>query len=135
MTKLSKRTINTVVQEQITRFVNSIMAMLEREFSVDIDQHREALFESVQKQVENALGYGLSTDYELLIYVLTAVFVDSEFDQRIPAARKRLRDPSLNGNQKANWLRYFTISLYEELEINGVISADRIKTLNRVMEG
>ncbi len=130
MFTISENTFSKLSVAQTENFINSVMRVFEEQYGFDVQANREPLRESLLSQIEKARSYGLVTEKQVFVYILTAVFIDSQFDQHISQARKVLTSKTLNGDKKAKWLEQFTITLYEELENRGIISAQARNNMN-----
>jgi hypothetical protein len=130
MITISENTLSHFSVAQTENFIKSVMRVFEEQYGFDVQANLEPLRESIVRQIEKARSYGLVTEKHVFVYILSAVFIDSQFDQHIPQAQKVLTSKTLNADKKAKWLEQFTITLYEELENRGIISAQARNNMN-----
>lgn len=130
MITISENTLSHLSVAQTENFIKSVMRVFEEQYGFDVQANLEPLRESIVRQIEKARSYGLVTEKHVFVYILSAVFIDSQFDQHIPQAQKVLTSKTLNADKKAKWLEQFTITLYEELENRGIISAQARNNMN-----
>jgi len=76
---------------------------------------KEELIKGVKDQVKKAQEYGLETERQIIIYVISAWALGEDFDLEFPAAKTVLESDE-TPDEKAAWLEEWTIELFDRLE-------------------
>ncbi|MBK1705566.1 hypothetical protein [Halochromatium glycolicum] len=79
-----------------------------------LEDDREVTVDAIAQQIKRARGYRLESEYEVSVYVLCALLLGDDFDERFPEAGKVLALDTA-GRDKAQWLRSWTEVVFTTL--------------------
>jgi hypothetical protein len=92
---------------RLTRF-------LQEQFADAAKEPTNRLRPDVAAQIGKARGYGLLSEQEVAIYVITAWLLGQSFDREFPAAHEVLTSP-VSAELKAHFLEQWSRQMFEEL--------------------
>jgi hypothetical protein len=96
-----------------------MVELLREEFPEARDEPLPEMRRVVREQADKALGYGLSAEQHVAVYVTTAWLLGTDFDVKFPAARDTLTSRVLGSGEKADRLAKMTEHLFVALEEEG----------------
>jgi hypothetical protein len=85
-------------------YLERVVDLLRDTFSEAASDTREELRPETERQIRKARGYGLETERQIALYVLTAVRIGPEFDVQQAPAREVLNSRQYTPDQKVEWL-------------------------------
>ena len=107
--------IQKLMENQERTYVDRVIDFLQKEFSNAAAMERTDLTEPVSAQVGKAVGYGLETEYQSCIYVMSAWIFGVDFDLDFPAATEVLNHPHMPADDKTDWLVEWSQTMLDTL--------------------
>jgi hypothetical protein len=110
--KIGERQISAFREDAESRYVDSVVTFLKSNIPKAAEDKPETLNAFVAAMVKKAKGYGLATQREAAIYVITAYLLGENFDESFERGRRVLHS-SLPGADKAEMLQRAAIELLD----------------------
>ena len=82
---------------------------------------QDELARIIHEQVQRARHYGLETERQLMVYLVTAWLLGERFDEKLPAAQAMMNDRSFGPEEKREWLADWTVELLGRLSPNSIV--------------
>lgn len=117
--KIHKDQIATFEQIELTKFGLRIADFLQSQFPDAEEVSQEELLPVIQKQIKNAQVYGLRTEQQIVIYVVTSWLLGEQFDTEFPAAQEMLKSSEYSPADKSEWLVQWTEEMFTILDEGG----------------
>ncbi len=96
-------------------YLDKLTALLRQE-SVDArNEPVESFRKDVERMLQKAQQFGLVTERDAAVFVITAFLLGEGFDREFAAAGRVLSASDLTGGNKAAWLEQWTSLMFEAL--------------------
>jgi len=115
--KLENEQMVDLAQRERGKFEDSLVKLLRDEFPEARQVPDDVLKNEVSSLIKTAENYGLTTEKQAVVFVISAAYLGADFDRELPAARKILLAPDLDGDAKAEWLREWTPQVVDQREL------------------
>lgn len=119
MFKIRKEQMDAQHKAVRESFEDRLIEFLCGEFPEAKEAPPEKLRLAVREQIDHALGYGLSEERYVAVYLVTAWLLGQKFDTEFPAAQEILTSKMRSSAMKAEDLQKLTERLFVALEEEG----------------
>ena len=100
--------------DQLAPFRRRIRDLLRRHFPETREIPARQTDAAISRQIKEGRTYGLWTERQLAIYVLTAFLLGEDFDVKFPAANAVLRS-GLEPDAKVDWVEAWSREMFDTL--------------------
>jgi hypothetical protein len=100
MLSISPKQYSAFSAGEINRFLDRVIAFLREHFEDERSLSDEEQRMKLKPLVNKAQGYGMTTEQQVVGYILAAKHLGSDFDVTVPDAAAILTHDRLNGDEK-----------------------------------
>jgi len=116
MLKIRSEQMVSLQSAEEKRFLDRLVDFLQSEYDEAKKVSPDDLRPIVEQQIKNAQKYGLVTEQQAAIYVITAWLMGEKFDVEFDAPREVLPSHLYTPDDKAEWLSQWTEAVFLALE-------------------
>ncbi len=117
--KIYKDQIVKFEQIELKKFGLRIADFLQSQFQDAEEVSQEELLPVIQKKIKNAQVYGLLTEQQIVIYVVTSWLLGEHFDTEFIAAQEMLKSSEYSPADKSKWLVQWTEEMFKIMDEDG----------------
>lgn len=119
MLSITDRQVDEISASMMSNFIRRSDDFLRSQFPEAAVNPPGSLDAPIARLLRQGSAYGLTTERQLLTYVVTGWLLGLDFDSAFPAATFVLNSPEYTADDKAEWLENWTVEIFRQLKTSG----------------